>query len=54
MVESAQTWLQTIRANAPESTWEGTVSTVSPLFIKFYINIAVFLLIQLLLLYIYS
>lgn len=36
MAAFAQTWLQTIPANARESTWEGTVSTVSALFIRFF------------------
>lgn len=39
MAAFAQTWLQTIPVNARESTWEGTVSTVSVLFMKFYIYI---------------
>lgn len=41
MAAFAQTWLQTIPANAQESTWEGTVSTVSALFSRFFIIIVV-------------
>lgn len=46
MAAFAQTWLQTIPANARGSTWEGTVSTVSVVFSRFlciYISISLYL-----------